>query len=214
MIPELSVCKGIPQPADYHHEGDVWDHTLQVAKSFTDEHGPDVRLAAMFHDCGKAITFSLKERIRFDEHAVKSAELATVALKRMQCPRKRIEKIDWLIRHHMMMGTFAELSEDRKAHWYFHPWFTELLQIFWLDVAGTTPSNFSLYEAILKDRNQFLDSHPKPEKPLLSGDEVMKILGVKPGAKVGEALQALHTAQVKKEVRNKAEAKVFVEKLK
>lgn len=112
------------------------------------------------------------------------------------------------------MGTFAELSEDRKAHWYFHPWFTELLQIFWLDVAGTTPSNFSLYEAILKDRNQFLDSHPKPEKPLLSGDEVMKILGVKPGAKVGEALQALHTAQVKKEVRNKAEAKVFVEKLK
>ena len=51
-LPELHACKGVAQPAQYHKEGDVWTHTRQCAKSFTDDHGADVRLAAVFHDCG------------------------------------------------------------------------------------------------------------------------------------------------------------------
>jgi putative nucleotidyltransferase with HDIG domain len=78
-----------PQPKDYHKEGDVWEHTLQCARNFLPEHGPDVRLAALFHDCGKAQTFSLEERIRFDHHASVSADLASAALRRLQCPTKR-----------------------------------------------------------------------------------------------------------------------------
>src|SRR3989338_5804416 len=58
FLPELADCKGIPQPADYHHEGDVWDHTLMCLTAATEDHGLDVRLAALFHDCGKAETFS------------------------------------------------------------------------------------------------------------------------------------------------------------
>ncbi|PIP65578.1 phosphohydrolase, partial [Candidatus Peregrinibacteria bacterium CG22_combo_CG10-13_8_21_14_all_49_11] len=54
MLPELYACKGVPQPADYHHEGDVWEHMLLCTKGFTEEHGKDVRLAVLFHDCGKA----------------------------------------------------------------------------------------------------------------------------------------------------------------
>lgn len=214
IIPELYACKGVAQPADYHHEGDVWDHTLQCIRSFTPEHGADVRLAALFHDIGKTVTFARKERIRFDEHASKSGDIASKVLERLKMPKKRIEKIDWLVAHHMTMGIFAELNEERKAHWYFHPWFSELLQVFWLDIAGTTPSDYSLYDSILKDYNAFLDSHPRPEKPLLTGQEVMEILGIPSGAKVGEVLKALHDAQVRKEVTSKAEAKAFTEKMK
>jgi poly(A) polymerase len=36
FLPELATCKGIPQPADYHHEGDVWDHTLRCARKDRD----------------------------------------------------------------------------------------------------------------------------------------------------------------------------------
>lgn len=214
VLPELHVCKGIPQPADYHHEGDVWDHTLQLVRAFRPDDDADVRLAGLFHDCGKAETFSLKERIRFDGHAEASASLATKALSRMQCPRKRVEKIDWIIRHHMMMGAFDDMTDERKAHWYHHPWFESLLRLFWLDVAGTDPADFGFYEAIERDYHAFLDSHPRPEKPLLSGQEVMDILGLKPGEKVGEILKQLHEAQVRKEVRSKKEATAFVERLK
>lgn len=210
ILPELAVCKGIAQPADYHHEGDVWEHILKLLSSFAEEQGIDVRLAGLFHDCGKADTFSRKERIRFDHHAEVGAVKTKAVLDRLQCPAKRRDKICWLIEHHMMMGTFEDLSVERKAHWYFHPWFIELLQLFWLDIAGTDPSDSSLYNKIVQDYDLFLNENPKPTKPLLSGEEVMQITGLKPGEKIGKILQLLHNAQVQKKVTTKKEATKFL----
>lgn len=219
VVPELYKCKGIPQPADYHHEGDVWDHTLQCVKSFQDDHFVDVRLAALFHDSGKAETFSLKERIRFDHHATISADIAANALGRLGISTKRKEKIHWLIKHHMMMGSFVDMHDgnkpmpdERKAHWYFNPWFPELLHLFWLDIAGTTPSNYDLYNRIVADYNAFLDTHPRPVKLLLDGKAVMQMTGLKPGARIGEILEELHDAQVRGEVSTKKDAEAFVRK--
>ncbi|TSC57582.1 MAG: Uncharacterized protein Greene041619_1098 [Candidatus Peregrinibacteria bacterium Greene0416_19] len=214
ILPELRKCKGIPQPKDYHREGDVWEHTMQCLRSFRDDDPLDVRLAALFHDSGKAETFSLKGRIRFDRHATVSAGIVETALGRLQCPGKRMEKIVWIVKHHMMMGTFFGMPEERKAHWYFHPWFGDLLRLFWLDVAGTTPADFSLYDRIAHDVEKFLDAHPKPAKPLLTGEEVMAILGIQPGAEVGEALQKLHEAQGKGKVTGKQEARTFLKRMK
>lgn len=211
IAPELHKCKGIAQPADYHHEGDVWNHLLACTDAFRQDDDADVRLAALLHDVGKAETFQLKERIRFDHHASVSADIATAILKRWQAPTKRIEKIDWLIRHHMTMETFRDLSDERKAHWYHHPWFNDLLRIFWLDIAGTDPADFSFYDSIVLDYHSFVDSHPRPPKQVLSGADVMDILGIRPGEEVGKVLQALHDAQIRKEVTTKAEARTFIE---
>ncbi|MDD5025788.1 MAG: CCA tRNA nucleotidyltransferase [Candidatus Peribacteraceae bacterium] len=213
IIPELYACKGIAQPADYHHEGDVWDHTMMILKSFIEEHDLDVRLAALFHDIGKAKTFDLKERIRFDAHAPISAEIAAAVLERLQCHAKQRNKIAWLIEHHMMMTNFFSMPDERKAHWYFHPWFHELLQLFWLDIAGTEPSDYTLYGRIVQDYHTFLDRNPRPPKQLISGDEVMELLGIDPGERVGEVLKALHDAQVRGEVTRKAEAREFVKRM-
>ena len=212
-VPELAACKGVAQPADYHHEGDVWNHTLQCVSSFTDDHGRDVRWATIFHDVGKAKTFSIRERIRFDHHAEVSADIIRTVLRRLQFPMARIEKIAWIAGHHMMMGSFGDMPTERKAHWYYHPWFLELLQVMWLDIAGTSPADFALYEEIVADYNHFLDEHPRPQKPLLSGDAIMEILGIGPGEAVGKAVKALADAQVRKEVTTRTEAKAFLENL-
>lgn len=108
------------------------------------------------------------------------------------------------------MGTFKDLSEDRKAHWYFHPWFKELLQLFYLDIKGTTPADFAMYDGIIDDYDAFLNSHPRPEKPLLNGEEVMKILGLTPGEEVGRMMQKLLDAQIRKEIKTKADATKFL----
>ncbi len=213
IVPELYKCKGVPQPAEYHHEGDVWNHLLQCVRSFRDDDLVDVRLAALFHDVGKADTFSLKERIRFDEHAKVSAATAGSVLGRLGISNRRKEKIVWIIEHHMMMGSFAEMNDERKTHWYFHQWFPELLQLFWLDIAGTTPSSFTLYDEIVNDYNAFLDRHPRPVPPLLDGKEIMNITGLKPGARIGEILDELHDAQVRGDVSGKKEAIAFVQKI-
>ncbi len=213
-LPELHECKGVAQPKEFHEEGDVFEHLKRCTTMFTEDHGADVRLAALFHDIGKTKTFAVKERIRFDHHAEVSAKMADAILLRCQAPSARRGKICWMIAHHMMMGSFATLTETRKAHWYFHPWFQELLQLFWIDAAGTTPADFGLYESIIRDYDEFLNSHPRPEKPLLSGDEIMEILGVGPGEEIGRLRKAIHDAQIEKSIRTKAEAKTLLLKLK
>ncbi|HVW67083.1 MAG TPA: CCA tRNA nucleotidyltransferase [Candidatus Peribacteraceae bacterium] len=213
FIPELHACKGVPQPAQYHHEGDVWNHLMSCLQAFRAEDGIDVRIAALFHDIGKVETFSLEERIRFDHHATMSSEITTGVLTRLQMPKKRIEKIAWLIKHHMMMGSFFDMPDERKTHWYYHPWFPELLQLFYLDAAGTTPTDLSLYEKIIDDYQHFLDKHPRPEKPLLSGNDIMAIRGVGSGEDVGKMIARLQVEQINGKVTTKKEAEEFIKSL-
>ena len=110
----------------------------------------------------------------------------------------------------MMMDAFHKLSDERKAHWYFHPWFQELLQLFWIDIKGTTPGGTGLYDFIIADYDAFLNAHPRPEKPLLSGDDIMALAGLTPGEDVGKAIRLLRDAQVRKEVTTKKEARAFL----
>ncbi len=209
-IPELAACKGVAQPADYHHEGDVWNHTLQCAATFMADHKADTRWAAVFHDVGKTKTFSISDRIHFDHHAEASAEIIHIVFQRLQFPTARIDKIAWIAAHPMMMGGFSTMTPERKAHWYFHPWFIELLQVMWLDIAGTNPADFDLYNEIVDDYNRFLDEHPRPHKALLSGEEIMQILGIGSGEQIGKIIKALSDAQVRGEISTKKEAKEFL----
>ncbi len=213
LLPELHACKGVAQPAAMHGEGDVWMHIMRVVAAYTEDHKADIRWGALFHDIGKPVTFSIEaDRIHFNQHAQKGAEIAKAALDRLQCPGARRDKICWLIEHHMMMGSFEKMDDKRKAHWYYHPWFVDLLQLFWLDVAGTNPGTYDFYESIVTDYNHFLDSHPLPPKPLLKGEEVMQILGIQPGARVGEVLKELYEKQLAKEITKKSEAEDFVKR--
>jgi poly(A) polymerase len=167
----------------------------------------------VFHDIGKTKTFSISDRIHFDRHAEASAEIIRTVFQRLQFPKARIDKIAWIADHHMMMGSFASMTPERKAHWYFHPWFIELLQVMWLDIAGTDPADFMLYDEIVGDYNRFLDEHPRPPKALLSGDEIMEILGIGQGEAVGKAVKALSNAQVRGEISTKKEAREFLKKI-
>ncbi|MFA7681724.1 MAG: CCA tRNA nucleotidyltransferase [Candidatus Peribacteraceae bacterium] len=214
LLPELHACKGVAQPSKPHGEGDVWDHIMQILASFTEDHQADVRWAALLHDIGKPVTFSIEEdRIHFNEHASVGGDLARDVLDMLQCPAKRRDKIVWLVKHHMTMGTFGEIDDERKAHWYYHPWFMELLQLFWLDASGMKPQTYDLYDSIIQDYNQFLDSHPLPPKPLLDGHTVMEMLGLPPGEKVGEILKQLYQAQTRGEITKKSEAKEYLKKI-
>jgi poly(A) polymerase len=214
LIPELAACKGVAQPIEYHHEGDVWEHTLACVRAYQPEDGIDLRLAALFHDVGKPPTFALKERIRFDQHAETSADIVRTVFDRLQFPAVRRDAVAWLVGHHMMMGAFSTMPEARKAHWYYHPLFTDLLRLFVLDIAGTTPQSYELYDEVLREYNAYLDSHPRPPKPLLSGKDVMNILGIPPGERVGGVIQELLEEQRAGRITTKREAKAYVETLK
>ncbi|MBT3834820.1 CCA tRNA nucleotidyltransferase [Candidatus Peribacteria bacterium] len=214
LLPEVHACKGVAQPAHLHPEGDVWNHVMRILSSFTEDHEKDVRWAALFHDTGKPKTFSIDaDRIHFNDHASVGADVTKEALDRLQFTSSRRDKIAWLVKHHMMMAAFSEMDDKRKAHWYYHPWFLELLQLFWLDMIGTQDYKTDLYDKIIEDYNKFLDAHPRPKKPLISGDEIMDLMDIEPGEKVGEILEMLHEKQIKKEITSKKEAMEFIKQL-
>lgn len=69
LFPELTMMKGIPQPAKHHPEGDVFIHTLLVLKRACDlDFSFETRFAALTHDFGKAISYEKQGNLRNHEH--------------------------------------------------------------------------------------------------------------------------------------------------
>ena len=213
LLPELQKMKGVAQPFQYHHEGDVWTHTMQALASLPTTTPLPVRWATLLHDVGKTETFSLKERIRFDGHAGHSKKIAQEMLNRLRYPRRFIEEVCWLVEHHMMMVQLLEMPHGRRMRWFLDPWFLNLMEVFKADAQGTTPTDLKLYEKILTLYRESVENMPKEPEPLLKGEDIMKKLKLKPGKLVGEILTQLREKQLGGEITNTIQAHEWLENL-
>lgn len=224
LIPELCKLKGLAQPTKYHEEGDVWDHSLKVLDSLTQEevdpnplpaNPPSLALkwAALLHDIGKYDTFSIdNERIRYNKHSEVGAEIAKKILNRLKFPKKIIDRAQWLIAHHMMVVPLFEMSDGRRRHWFLEPGFEELLEIYRADAMGIAPLDLSMYEKLKKlYRHEIAELKLMP-KQLIRGEDIMKILNLKPGKKVGKILQEVREKQLAGELKTSKQAKEYLKK--
>lgn len=218
LIPELTNLKGLAQPLQYHQEGDVWDHSIRALNSLTDEEAdPDplpekkpslaLKWAVFLHDIGKYDTFSVdEERIRYDKHAEVGGDIAKNILNRLNFPRKIVQEVDWLIRHHMMINSLLTMPKGRLRHWFLHPWFPDLLEVYRADALGIIPKDLSLYYKIKKLYQKEIVRLKKMPEKLLTGDEVMKILNLPPGEKIGEILGEIRVQQLEGTLQTKKDA--------
>lgn len=223
IIPELCKLKGLAQPLMYHQEGDVWDHSMKALSSLTDEDAdPDplpaepaslaLKWATLLHDIGKYETFAQdQERIRYNHHAEAGSEIAKKILTRLNFPNKIIDRVYWLISHHMMIVPLVEMPDGRRRHWFLEPGFEELLELNRADSVGTLPFDISLYEKLkLLYRHEIAKLKLMP-KNLLSGKDIMKICNLPEGQKVGEIVKELRDLQLSHELKTKAEAKKYLQ---
>ncbi|MFA5792434.1 MAG: CCA tRNA nucleotidyltransferase [Candidatus Gracilibacteria bacterium] len=206
VLPELEACKGMPQPMQYHTEGDVWTHLMDALKSLPQSADLVDHWAVIFHDIGKPETFKIAERIRFDHHSEVSAELAERIMRRLRFPRKDIDTISWVVRHHFMMQQLLDMPDGRKHHWFLDERFPHLLMLFYADAAGITPNDFTMYNKVKEAYQTCLKHFPVRPKPLLTGAEVMETLGLKAGPRVGEILQEIAEKQLGHELKTREEA--------
>lgn len=94
----LEKCRGVSQMDEYHPEGDVFNHTLQVLRwAFRESTDIDLILAAMLHDIGKVAGTKGHEQI-----AIEMLDEYLTA------------KTKWLIEQHMRIWHLI-LGEMRKA---------------------------------------------------------------------------------------------------
>ncbi len=88
-FPELEQTVGVPQPPQYHPEGDVWTHTMLVTDAAAAFRGRvseplGFMLAAVVHDFGKAVCTQIKDgKIHNYGHETEGLPLAEAFLRRL-----------------------------------------------------------------------------------------------------------------------------------
>ena len=212
VLPEVELMKGIAQPLMYHKEGSVWSHALKAIRSLGKKPSLNLVWATLLHDVGKPQTFSIEERIRYDGHAEKSAEIARSILERLAFQKKDREKIIWMIEHHMMLFNVFEMSEAKQRKWVLDPWWRSLMALHKADASGTVPKELDGYKKLQPLTKHIKATQQKSYPVLLNGFDLMQEFGVPKGPRVGELLEELHEAQVMGTVKTKEEARLYVYK--
>ncbi len=206
ILPEIQELKGVAQPAHYHKEGDVYDHTMQALGSIPEGEPLSLYWAVLLHDVGKPDTFELEERIRFDGHAERSAEIAGPLLRRLRFSKNFTKKVQWLAEQHMSVYNVLDMPKATRIKWFLKPWFLELLELNKHDILGTDPADLSTYEEIKELYTKEVSELPDELPKLLSGKDIMEIKGIKPGPELGVMLEDLEDLQLEGTVTTREQA--------
>ncbi|MFH0820751.1 MAG: CCA tRNA nucleotidyltransferase [Candidatus Peregrinibacteria bacterium] len=214
ILPEIEATKNVKQPTQYHQEGDVFTHLLKSLHDLPPEWATkELVWAVLLHDVGKPATFAIKpDRIRFDGHAHEGAQLAASICRRLKFSGAETSKITWMIDHHMAIGFIPQMRRAHQVGLFMHPWFIDLMRLHYCDAHGTVPVGLELYEEIMRlyeeyQKTPLLSDHTKP---LLSGNELMKLFKLKAGPQIGKILEAMREEQIEGKIKTKAQAKKFV----
>jgi tRNA nucleotidyltransferase (CCA-adding enzyme) len=222
LFPELQALAGCPQEPEWHPEGDVWVHTLQVidqARTRIDDlERPQqitVMLGAVCHDVGKPATTALIDgRIRSMDHEEQGVPPATSLLDRLNVRsidgydvRRQVLGItaqhlkpgSWYkVRDEVGDGAFRRLAQKVDL---------ELLaRVAKSDCEGRQPGQFDCTAMDwFLERARALGVEHRPPEALLLGRHLLA-LGLKPGPRIGEILKAVYELQMDNQVTTLEEA--------
>lgn len=196
IVPELEEGVGCSQ--NKHHIYDCYEHSLKsfdyAAKNNFNKY---VRLAALFHDIAKPRTKRGEgPEATFYGHEVVSARMTRQILARLKFSKKEIEKIVKLVRYHLFYYNVGEVGESSVRRLVLKVGtenVEELLQLRMADRIGSGVPKAEPYK--LRHLKYIIDKvsqDPVSVKMLkVSGKEVMDILKMQPGPKVGQILDIL-----------------------
>jgi len=210
IVPELLETVGVTQ--NKHHIYDVYEHSLR-ALNYAAERNFNfyVRIAALFHDIGKPRT-KRGEGLdaTFYNHEIVGAKMTEKILKRLKLSRKDIEKIVKLVRFHLFyynVGEVGEASVRRLIRNVGRENLEELIQVRMCDRIGSGVPKAEPYKLRhLRYMVEKVSQDPISVKMLVvGGNEVMEILGIKPGPKIGQILDILLSQVIEKPKLNKKE---------
>ncbi|MDH7476488.1 MAG: HD domain-containing protein [Microgenomates group bacterium] len=212
ILPELDVCFAIPQKSPKrHHIFDVGTHSIMSLK-YCPSKDVITRLATLLHDIGKAKTYRRDETtglITFYNHEIVGTKLAKEIAHRLKLSNEQTDKFVRLVKYHQF--TVSELQTDNAIRRFIREVGKENLPDI-LDLrtgdrigSGAKPTSWRL--ELFKKRLVEVQKEPFKITDLkINGNDVMKILKIKPGPKVGQVLKKLFDQVVNKKIENKREA--------
>ena len=216
IAPQLLPLGATPQDAQWHPEGDVWTHTLQVvdeAAGLVGDLAGDraraltVMLGALFHDLGKPATTVRDAKdghVRSPGHEEAGVLPAASLLDRWNVHSLlgydvRAQVLA-LVAHHLKPGELykerARVSDGaiRRLARKCEP--DLLYRVARADCLGRRPGRFEpVAMEWFREKVRALDVAVRPPDPLLRGRDLLE-LGVAPGPEMGRILQAVYERQL------------------
>ena len=217
ILPELDICFIIPQKSPKrHHIFDVGTHLVMSLK-----HCPSkdtiTRLASLLHDIGKSKTFRRDEStglITFYNHEVVGTQMVEKIADRFRFSGKQKEKLVRLVQYHQF--TVSELQTDKAVRRFIRnvgkEYLLDILDLRYSDRVGSGAAPTSWRYELFKKRLDEVQKEPFSISDLkIDGNDVMKILQLKPGPQVGNVLKSIFNDE--EEGREKNEKEVLLKKL-
>jgi len=196
IVPELEEGYGVSQ--NKHHTYECYEHN-RLSLKFAAEKGFNiyVRLAALLHDIGKPrVKAGEGPDSTFYSHEIVGAKMTSQILNRLKFSKKDIEKITKLVRYHLFYYNVDEVSDAsvrRLVRQAGPENMEELIQVRMSDRIGSGVPKAEPYK--IRHLKYVIDKvaqDPISAKMLkVDGNDIMKILDIKPGPKVGQILDVL-----------------------
>jgi len=211
ILPELARCFGLRQVGPKHDRVyDIGEHSLQSLK-FCPSQDPLVRFAALLHDIGKpdTVATAADKNVTFYNHDLVGGKLILQIAKRFNMSKKQTDKLYTLVRWHMF--TLDEKQTDSAIRRFIKNIGVENIEdMMAVRVAdrlgGGTQKAVSWRMEEFRERiNQVLQKPFSISDLKVNGKDVMKVLNIKPGPKVGEILEKLFQEVLKDSSKNNEE---------
>lgn len=196
IIPELR--EGIKVKQNRHHIYTVWEHILKTLDySAKKDYSLEVRLASLFHDIGKPQTKRGEgPDSTFYGHEVVSAKIAVKILDRLRFSKSLIEKVSHLVRYHMFYYNVGDVTEAGVRRFLARVGpenVDDLIKVREADRIGSGVPKAVPYK--LRHLLFMIEKVKKdpilPKMLKLNGNDLMELLNIKPGPKVGFVLNIL-----------------------
>jgi poly(A) polymerase len=195
ILPEVEALGGIEQPARFHPEGDVWQHTLKMLSLLPAE-AADPRLAwsVILHDVGKAVTRTEDARgVHFYGHVQRGEELARQIMERLRFSNEDLETVQALIGCHMLFMNVREMRPSRLKRFLRLPDFPLHLELHRLDCLGSH-GLLDNYEFCRTKLAEIPKEELRPPR-LITGHSLID-MGFKPGPLFAGILREVEDAQL------------------
>jgi poly(A) polymerase len=211
VLPELEPMKGCAQPEQFHPEGDVFQHTRIMLQLLPEQVSVPLVFSVLLHDVAKPPTATTDEtgRIRFNAHDRIGAEMTEQIMERLRFSRAEIDATVEMVRQHMVFKDVPRMRVAKLKRFMARPTFEAELELHRVDCASSHQM-MDNYEFLLRKREEFANE-PIIPPPLVRGDDLIA-LGLKPGPKFGEILEAVETRQLEGELNSREEALDWVRK--
>ena len=193
---------------EHHHHKDVYEHSITVLEQAISHEdrlgGPNlvIRLAALLHDIGKPKTRNLIAGggVSFHHHEIVGARLTKARLKNLRFDGDTIDQVETLVALHLRFHGYGDGEwTDSAVRRYVRDAGDLLVHLHVLTRADCTTRNAKKAERLAKTYDaleariaKLMEEEELSKiRPDLDGAQVMQLLGIKPSAAVGKALDYL-----------------------